>query len=51
MKKEIALNPDRLTRLPPDLSIVGSAGGGRFLDAELSRQKLTGLMSGGLPEA
>ena len=28
MKKEVALNQDQLTRLPLDLSIVGSAGGG-----------------------
>jgi len=39
MKKKIAFNPDLLTRRPPDLSIVGSAGrrarpGCRALQAE-----------------
>jgi len=39
MKKESAFNLDLLTRKPPDLSIVGSAGGGLIQDAELARQK------------
>ena len=45
MKKEVAFNLDQLTRQPPDLSIVGSAGGGLVQDAELARQKQTGLVS------
>ena len=34
MKKEIAHNLDQFTRQPPDLSIVGSAGGWHDWDAE-----------------
>jgi len=45
MKKEIAFNSDLLTRQPPDLSIVGSAGGGLVQGAELARQKKMGLVS------
>jgi len=45
MKKEVMFNPELLARQPPDLAIVGIAGCGRALDAELSRQKEKGLVS------
>jgi len=43
--KEIAFALDQLNQRPPDLAIVGSAGGGLVQDAELSRQNQVGLVS------